>query len=398
MKPTSVSRRGFFAGVGLAGAATVLASCSEEDRSEDSSDAGNIAAVDPDKPILFDGKHQAGIHTPPQSTGILIAYDMTREGKQDLRKNLKRLLRIWTEDARIMCEGGNPLADLEPEMNQESARLSITFGIGPRLLRDLGLEKSKEVPGWVKRYVDGIPAFSADKLQDEWNGGDLILQICGDQATSAAHAARHLTRAGSSYCKPRWTQRGFLDSPQGETPRNLLGFKDGTAQPRDEQDWQEAIWDEFGGSAMVVRRVVFDIPSWEELSRGDRELAFGRDMKTGAPLGGTDEFEDVDLSKTDSTGLPYIDPKSHVGIAAGQGTNMRRRAYNWDNDVTVGAESGLIFIAFQRDPDEAFTPLQKKLSDNDRMNTWMTHIGSAIFWVLPGTTEDSHWGESLLTE
>lgn len=390
MSTSRVSRRGFFAGVGLAGATTVLASCAQQDSA---AQAENPAVPEP---ISFDGKHQAGIAEAPQAQAILISYDVRRT--DDLRTTVSRLLRIWTEDARSLCEGGHPLADLEPEMNHAAARLSITCGIGPALLKDLGVEKSSQVPAWVRKYTKGIPAFSADRLQEQWNGGDLILQVCGEQATSVAHAARHLTRAGASYCTPRWTQRGFVDTPSGETPRNLLGFKDGTAQPRDERDWNEAIWDEFGGSAMVVRRVVFDIPGWEQLSRADRELAFGRDMKTGAPLGGTDEFEDVDVSKSDATGLPFIDPKSHVGIAAGEGTNMRRRAYNWDNDVTVDAESGLIFIAFQNDPDNAFTPLQHKLSDNDRMNTWMTHIGSAIFWVFPGTTEGSHWGETLLTE
>ena len=41
------------------------------------------------------------------------------------------------------------------------------------------------------------------------------------------------------------------------------------------------------------------------------------------------------------------------------------------------------------------------LNDNDRLNTWITHIGSAVFAVPPGTSEvgagkDQYWGASLL--
>ncbi|KAB1503732.1 Dyp-type peroxidase [Corynebacterium sp. 320] len=398
MNDHRISRRGFFAGVGLAGAATVLASCQEDTHAQSKRTAGQ--QVDSNEPIAFDGPYQAGIETPPQSNAILIAYNLTKKDAPvaDLKKDLRRLLKVWTQDARTLCAGGEPLADLEHDMNEPGARLTITFGLSPELLAALGLASDSKIPTWVPKYVDGIPSFPTDQLQKQWVGGDIILQICGDNLTSVSHAARHLTRAGAHYCTPHWTQRGFLDAPDGHTPRNLLGFKDGTAQPRNQDDYDHNIWDEFGGTAMVVRRVVFDIPGWEKLSRSDRETAFGRHVDTGAPLGGSDEFEDVDLSKTDATGLPVIDPKSHVGIAAGLGTTMRRRAFNWDNDVTLDAESGLIFICFQNDPDHAFTPLQRKLAANDRMNTWMTHIGSAVFWIVPGTDAESYWGESLLAE
>lgn len=390
------TRRGFFAGLGVTGAASVLAACSAaEDTS--ASAGGEEAGVEASiRKIDFDGPHQAGIREDSQAHALLVAYDLKRDdlSKGGLKKNLKRLMRIWTEDSRSMTQGRVALADLEPELALAPQNLTVTAGWGPKLIKDMGL--IGEAPSWVKKNLKGLPKFKGDKLDPDFGGADVVLQICGDDLTAVSHAARVLTRGGRDYATPKWTQRGFVDSPTGETPRNLMGFKDGTAIPRTDEEYDEAIWDDQGGSAMVVRRVVFDMPGWEKLDRKSREVVFGRHVVTGAPLGAKDEFDPVDLNKTGDDGLPLIDERSHVGITAGEGTHMRRRAYNWDNEVTPLGNSGLIFICFQADPDEAFTPLQKRLAEKDRLNTWITHVGSAVFWVLPGTQNGAYWGQEIL--
>lgn len=409
-KATNLSRRGFFAGVGLTGATAVLASCAES--SEKSPDGEGLASdkkgtapeaqsaglSSKETTIPFDGPHQAGIETAPQTHALLVAYHV-KQGFRDA-KGLRRIMRIWTPDARRLTQGERPLADLESELSQAPRNLTITVGWGPRLISDAKLED--KVPGWTKNNRDGLPKFAGDKLGKDFSGGDLVLQICGDDLTAVSHAARILTRGVRDFADPAWTQRGFIDSPTGETPRNLLGFKDGTAIPRTPEEYDEAIWDDQGGSAMVVRRVVYDMPAWESLDRDSREVVFGRTIETGAPLGGKDEFDEVDLNKVNDHGLPAIDPHSHVGITAGEGTNMRRRAYNWDGEITALGSTGLIFICFQNDPDEAFTPLQKRLAKGDRLNQWITHVGSAVFWCPPGTdgvsatSQGGFWGESVL--
>ena len=380
----------------MTGAASVLAACSAaEDTS--ASAGGEEAGVEASiRKIDFDGPHQAGIREDSQAHALLVAYDLKRDdlSKGGLKKNLKRLMRIWTEDSRSMTQGRVALADLEPELALAPQNLTVTAGWGPKLIKDMGL--IGEAPSWVKKNLKGLPKFKGDKLDPDFGGADVVLQICGDDLTAVSHAARVLTRGGRDYATPKWTQRGFVDSPTGETPRNLMGFKDGTAIPRTDEEYDEAIWDDQGGSAMVVRRVVFDMPGWEKLDRKSREVVFGRHVVTGAPLGAKDEFDPVDLNKTGDDGLPLIDERSHVGITAGEGTHMRRRAYNWDNEVTPLGNSGLIFICFQADPDEAFTPLQKRLAEKDRLNTWITHVGSAVFWVLPGTQNGAYWGQEIL--
>ena len=390
------TRRGFFAGLGMTGAASVLAACSTAEDSAGTagnSGAGDGASI---RKIDFDGPHQAGIREDSQNHALLVAFNLKRDGlpRGGLKKNLERLMRIWTGDARSLTQGQVALADLEHELSIAPQNLTVTAGWGPKLIKDADLIGA--APSWVKKNLNGLPKFKGDKLDPDFGGADVVLQICGDDLTAVSHAARVLTRGGRDYATPKWTQRGFVDSPTGETPRNLLGFKDGTAIPRTDEEYDESIWDDQGGSAMVVRRVVFDMPGWEQLDRKSREVVFGRHADTGAPAGAKDEFDPVDLNKTGDDGLPMIDERSHVGISAGEGTHMRRRAYNWDNEVTPLGNSGLIFICFQADPDEAFTPLQKRLAEKDRLNTWITHVGSAVFWVLPGTQNGAYWGQEIL--
>ncbi|WP_246394682.1 Dyp-type peroxidase [Corynebacterium anserum] len=397
-----LSRRGFFAGLGMAGTAAVIASCSPDGKSKDKNgttpDNQSAGHSSEDTRIDFDGEHQAGIKTAPQTHALVVAYDLKNRDSLDKGQRtadrLRRVMRIWTDDARSMTQGRVPLADLEAELTKAPMNLTITVGWGPQLLEKA--ELLDKVPAWVKNNVHGLPAFKGDKLNPEFSGGDIVLQICGDDLTAVSHAARVLTRGCRDFVVPRWTQRGFVDAPTGETPRNLLGFKDGTAIPRTDEEYDKAIWDELGGTAMVIRRIVFDIPAWEILDRDSREVVFGRSIVSGAPLGGQDEFDEVDLNKLDPTGIPFIDPHSHVGISAGEGKFMRRRAYNWDGEITPLGSSGLIFICFQNDPDKAFTPLQKRLAESDRLNQWITHVGSAVFWCPPGTQEGAYWGSGVL--
>ena len=161
-----------------------------------------------------------------------------------------------------------------------------------------------------------------------------------------------------------------------------------------------------GGTCMVVRRIYQDMEEWDKLDLLSRNLVFGRDQTTGAPLSGGDEKTDADYKKTDDTGLPVIDPNSHMAKSANSMLHgpdqFRRRAYNYDLAPAPGqtfkSNQGLIFICFQKDPIAQFTTIQDRLDAGDRLNQWITHIGSAVFAILPGTGEgrDTYWGQSLL--
>ncbi|WP_052539487.1 Dyp-type peroxidase [Corynebacterium glyciniphilum] len=392
-----LTRRGFLGGLGtlgVLGAAAVTTSCSEGQ--DDAATTERETAAVP-----FDGDHQAGIATPPQSHNTTVAFSL-RDGAD--RRAVQRLLRIWTGDARRLCAGTPVLADLEPELASNPGNLTVTCGFGRGLYTAAGI--ADKAPAWLRP----LPHFTGDRLDDSWGDRDIVLQICGDDRTTVSHALRVLVRGGADYARPSWSQTGFLDVQNG-TPRNLFGFKDGTVNPHSEKEFDTQVWNDDGGTCMIVRRVAFDMPEWESVDRGTREVAMGRTIVEGAPLSGGDEFTDVDVNKIGDDGLPLIDAHSHVALATshnGDAERMLRRAYNYDLPVTAGpaglqdaelidlSDTGLIFTCFQRDPDTSFIPVQKRLADGDRLNEWITHVGSAVFHVPAGTSGDSYWGEDLL--
>ena len=152
---------------------------------------------------------------------------------------------------------------------------------------------------------------------------------------------------------------------------------------------------------MVVRRIRAEMETWDKVDRTGREAAVGRRLDTGAPLTGRSEFDEPDFAATDSVGLPVIDPASHVARArsADPRQRMRRRGYNYtvpDPSRRTGEDSGLVFIAFVADVDAQFVPVQQRLAESDRLNEWVTTIGSAVYFVPPGAPEGDFVGQGLL--
>jgi dye decolorizing peroxidase len=406
------TRRRFLGGLGVLGATAAVsttAACATDDDRDPGETAGRAAAAAASATVTFDGPHQAGIATPSQSHNTTVAFSL-RDGVG--RREIQRLLRIWTGDARRLCSGEKVLADLEPELSVNPANLTITCGFGRGLYRRAGLADA--APEWLTP----LPGFAGDRLDDRWGERDLVLQLCGDDRTTVSHALRVLVRGGADYARPSWTQTGFLDIPVAAdgshgTPRNLFGFKDGTVNPRTDGEFDAQVWNPDGGSCMIVRRIAFDMPLWEEADRVTREVSMGRDIPEGAPLSGGDEFTAPDPGKVGADGLPLIDTHSHVALATATGRDeaqrLLRRAYNYDLPVTGAradtladadlvalSDTGLIFTCFQRDPRTSFIPVQRRLADGDRLNEWITHVGSAVFHVPGGTDPDGYWGQGIL--
>ena len=414
-----LSRRGFLgAGVGAVGAAAVACASpggetakggtGDEATDATGADAGPLAG----RTVAFDGPHQAGVQTASQANLALISFDLN-EGVD--RAGVRRLMNLWTEDARALCTGQNPVGGLEPEMVQIPANLSITVGFGEPLFDKIGLTDKRP------EFLHDIPAFEHDDLDPRWGQTDLVLQICGDDAISVAYAMRHMIRSGVDYAHTRWFQRGLSHADgsmaDGTTPRNLFGQKDGTVNPHGDEEYDQQVWIDAaadgapdwldGGSVMVARRIARHMDEWEKLGRSSREVVIGRDLPEGAPLSGGDEFTEPDLTKTDETGLPVIDPKSHMALSRDdekyQGEQrLLRRPYTYDLEPEPGSgdasNSGLVFLCYQRNPDKQFSAIQRRLDGGDRLNEWITHIGSSVYALPPGVGEggDTYWGQRLL--
>lgn len=406
-----LSRRGLFglAGAGVAGAGIGIGA-----------DRAVLAATEstPAQTYPFYGKHQAGITTPAQDRLHFAAFDVL-----DIdRAELKSLLRDWTVAAARMTSGlpagkfdpgGGPY-DAPPDDTGEAlglpaSSLTITFGFGTSLFDSrFGLQSSRPAA-----LVD-LPHFPGDALEDERSGGDLCIQACSQDPQVAVHAIRNLSRIAFGRASLRWAQLGFgrtsSTSQSQSTPRNLFGFKDGTANLKaeetgelDEQLWAAAedgpAWMS-GGSYLVARTIRMRIETWDRTSLREQEQIFGRNKTDGAPLSGGQEFTEPDFETAGRADAPLIDPASHVHLAHPSvhgGAKLLRRGYNFvdGNDELGRLNAGLFFLAYQRDPRRQFIPIQLSLARADLLNEYIQHIGSAIFAIPPGCREGSYIGSAL---
>jgi deferrochelatase/peroxidase EfeB len=373
----------------------------------------------------FRGEHQAGIVTPAQDRLHFAAFDVTTTD----RDRLIDLLEKWTDAAERMTAGkpAGPVGPVEgpalapPDDTGEAiglppAGLTITFGFGPSLFRtDDGTDRfglAQRQPAALRT----LPHFPADNLDPARSYGDLCIQACADDPQVAVHAIRNLARIGFGTVSVRWSQLGFgrtsTTSTGQPTPRNLFGFKDGTMNVKAEEAeaLEEHVWvaegDDAnatwlaGGSYLVARRINMTIEVWDRQPLGDQEDFVGRTKNTGAPLSGGEEFDQPDFDMPGSNDLPVMAPDAHVRLVHPDfngGARMLRRGYNFvDGSNSLGGlDAGLFFLAFVRNPDTHFIPIQTKMAKSDALMEYLKVNGSALFAVPPGTAKGEYVGQSL---
>lgn len=420
-----VPRRWLLGAAGL-GVATVgvAAACTEDGTIAGT--APTVAVEDLAGSTPFHGEHQAGIVTAAQDRLHFAAFDVITKD----RGRLVDLLRQWTAASARMTEGRSagvigPMdgeLDAPPEDTGEAyglppSGLTITIGFGPSLFTSNGVDRFGIADSRPAALID-LPHFPGDRLDPARSGGDLCVQACAHDPQVAVHAVRNLARIGFGVVSVRWSQLGFgrtsSTSTTQATPRNLFGFKDGTANLKAEEpeaisthvwvgadDDPSAGW-MAGGSYLVSRRINMHIETWDRSSLREQEAIIGRDKGEGAPLSGGTEFTAVDLSAEGPDG-PKVPADSHVRLAHPDdngGVQILRRGYNFtDGSDGLGRlDAGLFFIAFVRDPRTQYVPMQTKLARDDAMSEYLLHTGSGLFAVPPGArTRRSFIGETLFT-
>ena len=341
----------------------------------------------PDAVVPWQGAHQAGIVTPPQGFMTLLAFDLLAD-VDALR--LERLMRIWTDGIGRLTAGQPGLTDTEPELAAHPSRLTCTVGFGPGAFTKTGLGARK--PSWL----GPLPAFATDALEEEWSGGDLVLQVCGEDPSTVAHAARFLAKDARDFASVRWTQNGFRNAagqvPEGATFRNQFGQLDGSSNLQGEEEeyvfmaagapaWLR------GGTCMVVRRIRMHLDTWDELDRPGRENAVGRRLSDGAPLTGGTEESPADLAAVNALGFPVIDAAAHIRRSRTDDPTQRflRRPYTYQLEPRGEiSDTGQVFITFQKDVEHQFIPVQQRQAELDLLNIWLTPIGSAVFAIPRG--------------
>ncbi|OZE37484.1 MULTISPECIES: iron uptake transporter deferrochelatase/peroxidase subunit [unclassified Rhodococcus (in: high G+C Gram-positive bacteria)] len=366
--------------------------------------------------VEFRGEHQAGIVTPAQDRMHFVAFDITT----DSRNEFVALLKKWTLMAERLTRGEetfdggavdggqyNPPTDTGEALGLTASSLTLTIGFGPSMFDRFDLASKRPAS------LADLQHFPADNLDPARSGGDLCIQACADDPQVAVHAIRNLARVGFGTVSVKWSQLGFgrtsSTSTTQATPRNLFGFKDGTANLKaedptllndnvwvaadDDQEWMA------GGSYLVARRIRMLIESWDRTTLKEQERVIGRSKGTGAPLGQKDEFDALDFESQGPEGT-FIDKTAHVRLASKEnlgGVQLLRRGYNFTDgsDGFGHLDAGLFFIAYCRDPLTQFVPMQLALSRKDALNEYIQHVGSAVFACPPGVEESEYWGSTL---
>ena len=231
----------------------------------------------------FYGPHQSGVVNPQPAAAVVAAFDVLATSRADLQ----RLLETLTERIAFLTKGGAlpasnpqlPALDngiLGPDIFPDN--LTVTLAVGASLFDErFGLADHKP-----KRLV-AMEQFPNDALKADRCHGDLVLQFCANTAETNLHALREIVRATPDLLSVRWTMNGFLPPHTlkklgKDTIRNLLGFKDGTAnidaqnaRLMDELVWvgdksAEPEW-AHGGSYLVVRMIHTTVERWDRARR-----------------------------------------------------------------------------------------------------------------------------------
>jgi dye decolorizing peroxidase/deferrochelatase/peroxidase EfeB len=380
----------------------------------------------------FVGEHQPGIASAQPRHLVLAAFDLAHDGTATgARDTFRDLMRGWTAVGEAVMSGGalpagpatRPGMRSDPAIatGLDPAGTTMTIGFGSTLFATL------DVAAKAPTRLRELPAFAGDDLDPAQSAGDLIVQLCGDDAQVLSHAFRAVRTQGPGRATLRWTQFGFLSAAAGETPRNLLGQKDGTANAApgtagfddvvwstaDEPDWFA------GGTYLVFRKIRLDLPGWDLTGAAEQDAATGRHIASGAPLSGGSEHSPLDLDARASNGELLIPATSHVRLV--HGIPMFRRSYNYDYGFVSGRsahsphehddashdhpgpqsgharfDAGTLFLSYQRDP-AVFVDAQTRLATTDALNRFLLHTASGVYAVPPGIRSGAYVGEGLLT-
>lgn len=394
---TGIGRRGFLAGAAALGGAGVTGAVAATRAAGTTGKVGGTLS-----PAPFHGRYQSGILTERRAESSHVSFDVTARDRAELTD----LMHAITDRVRTLTTGGAtptlgisaPPADsglLGPGRPADGLVATVAFG-SSLFDQRYGLARSKPT------RLRPMDTFPNDDLDPARSHGDLMLQLEAPQRDTVMHALRDITRHTRGGMQPRWRIDGFVppSRPTG-APRNLLGFKDGIANPpvgeADQLIWagrEEPPWAQ-GGSYQVVRIIRILTEFWDRVTLGEQERMIGRRRDSGAPLSGSREDDVPDYSNDANGATTPLDAHIRLANPRRPGTEpsrILRRSFNYDAgiDSNGNLDNGLVFACYQRDLDKQFVAVQQRLSDEPLVD-YISPVGGGYFFALPGVRDGSDW-------
>ena len=415
------ARRSFLRGVLGAGAAAGVAGSVAAGYATSASSrparpaAGGVSDPQAHLPAVpFHGLHQAGILPQPQRQTAVLSFTVTAEGRGELTD----LFQTLTDRARFLTVGGTPppvgvtgppsdSGVLGPVVVPDG--LTVTVGVGASLFDDrFGLADRKPA------YLTTMQPFPNDELDPAQCQGDLSLQLSAGSTDTVLHAMRDITKNTRGGMQVLWRIDGFSSAPRPVgTPRNLMGFMDGIANPdvRDPAEMDSLVWVRSaasgepswtaGGSYQVIRLIRMFVEFWDRVDITEQQNMFGRRRDNGAPLDGSNEFSIPDYADDPDGAVIPLD--AHIRLANPRtpqtaSSRILRRAYNYDRGVdAVGdLDMGLIFTCYQQDIKRQFKAVQTRLIGEPLVD-YISPFGGGYFFAVPGVVNSNdYYGRALL--
>jgi deferrochelatase/peroxidase EfeB len=408
-----ISRRRFLAGAGVlaAGGGVLAAGCAE-----DAAPTAAAGAV-PVGFIGFRGRHQAGVTAQPSpAVGLMAAFSVLARD----RAELTAMFRDLTEEIDALMSGTPPeVRDpayppvdsgiLGPEPAPDN--LSVVVSVGASLFDErYGLADRRP------RELVQMPFLANDRLDPERSHGDLLLTVQAEHADTVVFALRQLMRRTRRTLTLRWVVDGFnRRSAAGEkgtgSPRNFLGFLDGTANLATDPTlmsrhvWTSPADDEpgwtAGGSYHVVRVIRMLVEFWDRTPLVEQEALIGRHKASGAPLGAVHETDVPDYASDPEGAVTPLD--AHIRLAnprtpATERNLILRRGFSYTRgyDGAGQLDQGLAFVSYQRSLETGFLAVQKRLT-GEPLEEYIRPEGGGFFFALPGVpSRGGHLAEGLL--
>jgi deferrochelatase/peroxidase EfeB len=373
-------------------------------------------------PRGFRGYHQIGVLEHPRPHGLIAAFSCVDTSRQALAETFRGL----SEELDGLMSGRVP-PETDPALPPPDSGvldevsdpgLMATVSVGASLFDDrYGLADRKP------RELVEMPFLANDRLDPARSHGDVLLTLQGKEPDVCVHALRRVMRRTRSGLVLKWMQDTFTRPDAipkvGQTQsRNLLGFKDGTANPNadDEALMNTLVWTQtsdtaqsaadrepgwtVGGTYQVVRIIRMMVERWDRASLDEQESIFGRRKTDGAPLTGRQETDIPDYG-ADPEGK-VIPLTAHIRLANPRDQRTKdkvlvRRGMSYSRGVDSAGllDQGLAFVSYQRKLSH-FLEAQERLK-GEPLEEYIRPEGGGFFYVLPGVVEIGDWlGRSLL--